>query len=105
MNCAHGTCLVDQMGVPHCVNCSPECKDKEVQGSVCGTDKNTYESICHLRLTSCNIGKAIIKNHNGRCVGKDISFINSNTFLYFYDNVTVMNLNRILVLDEQWFRK
>ncbi|XP_071844897.1 follistatin-A-like [Apostichopus japonicus] len=86
VTCAHGTCLVDQMGVPHCVNCSPECKDKEVQGSVCGTDKNTYESICHLRLTSCNIGKAIIKNHNGRCVGST----NCSSFLCMEGNICSM---------------
>lgn len=69
VDCINGTCLEDETGRPHCVSCSEECSEDEVQESVCGLDGNTYESDCHLRLASCENGYFISKNHSGSCVG------------------------------------
>ncbi|XP_783040.4 follistatin isoform X1 [Strongylocentrotus purpuratus] len=69
VTCPRGRrCVEDQAGRPHCVLCWAVCRYhfRDTQ-YVCGRDQITYESLCHLRLSSCLIGKAVGIAHEGRC--------------------------------------
>lgn len=68
-------CLLDQNLTPHCVNCTQrKCSmgPKVLSGekSVCAMDGQTYPSICHLRETACQRGKAIPISYRGPCKSK-----------------------------------
>nr|XP_054754448.1 follistatin-like isoform X1 [Lytechinus pictus] len=69
VTCPRGRrCVEDQTGRPHCVLCWAVCSypigDLDY---ACGRDQITYESRCHLRLSSCLMGRAVGIAHRGRC--------------------------------------
>ncbi|XP_050074001.1 uncharacterized protein LOC126561736 [Anopheles maculipalpis] len=63
-------CIEDQNAAPHCVSCGgAECRaERSPKSVVCGTDGNTYPSICELKRQACLTGRAIPVAYRGRCV-------------------------------------
>uniref|UniRef100_A0A0B7B2P8 Kazal-like domain-containing protein n=1 Tax=Arion vulgaris TaxID=1028688 RepID=A0A0B7B2P8_9EUPU len=60
-------CVVNMQGLPLCT-----CPNMYVcrgvkKRDVCGTDGQTYESRCHMRIASCNEGAGVRKKHKGAC--------------------------------------
>ncbi|XP_052106195.1 follistatin-like [Mytilus californianus] len=59
-------CMENMQGLPLCTCPNPfVCKGR--RRHVCGKDGNTYESRCHLRVTSCHKSKRIRMAHKGAC--------------------------------------
>uniref|UniRef100_UPI00358E4E22 follistatin-A-like n=1 Tax=Myxine glutinosa TaxID=7769 RepID=UPI00358E4E22 len=72
INCPGPTsCLVDQNGDAHCVECSRRpCArrgDGGGSGALCGANGRTYRNLCHLRRAACRHGHAIPVTHTGPC--------------------------------------
>ncbi|KFB50673.1 AGAP006282-PA-like protein [Anopheles sinensis] len=71
VKCSDGKrCIEDQNATPHCVTCGgAECRsDRSPKSVVCGTDGNTYPSICELKRQACLTGRAIPVAYRGRCI-------------------------------------
>lgn len=67
--CSHGSvCDVSSGHAPRC-RCPHKCDDDGAGGdaAVCGTDGQTYRSLCHLRLHSCRRQQRIRVAHRGHC--------------------------------------
>nr|XP_018901101.1 PREDICTED: agrin-like isoform X3 [Bemisia tabaci] len=64
--CAHGAlCSADERGDARC-HCPAECPEGGGP-SVCGSDGNTYRSLCHLRLAACRTQRSIRVRYSGQC--------------------------------------
>ncbi|BFZ07124.1 hypothetical protein BsWGS_10163 [Bradybaena similaris] len=60
-------CVVNMQGLPLCTCPSMYvCRGVKTR-QVCGTDGQTYESRCHMRIASCNEGASVRKKHRGPC--------------------------------------
>ncbi|KAF7268359.1 hypothetical protein GWI33_018509 [Rhynchophorus ferrugineus] len=53
---------------PRCVTCMVSCRPKYLQGPVCGSNNNTYQTWCHLMQDACTKGYVIETKHSGKCV-------------------------------------
>lgn len=74
VRCEDGkSCLEDQNGRPHCVNCSTKCDSNETptvdhtESYICGVDGVTYQSSCHLKAAVCRKGRTIRTAYYGSC--------------------------------------
>ncbi|XP_071167864.1 follistatin-A-like [Mytilus edulis] len=59
-------CVEDQNGLPHCIICSTDCSLARKE-PVCGNNKQTYDSACHLRAEFCRTGNPIQIAYPGSC--------------------------------------
>lgn len=66
-------CVEDQNGLPHCIICSTDCSLAHKE-PVCGNDKQTYDSGCHLRAEFCRTGNPIQIAYPGPCKGITSSY-------------------------------
>lgn len=63
----YAVCLINvTTNLPHCV-CDTNCNGNIEEYAVCGTDGQTYENNCMLRLASCLQNQRIKVKHNGSC--------------------------------------
>ncbi|XP_044740905.1 agrin-like isoform X2 [Chrysoperla carnea] len=72
LNCHFGAICTDRRGLAIC-ECHSEC-DNETPGAqqvVCGSDGQTYESECQLRLVACRHQRDIVVYAFGPCSGTD----------------------------------
>ncbi|KAG8303779.1 hypothetical protein J6590_002784 [Homalodisca vitripennis] len=61
-------CLLDQNLSPHCVRCSRRCSPGQHPRPVCGIDRRTYHSSCHIRRAACRRGKSIPIAYKDKCI-------------------------------------
>ncbi|XP_053406208.1 follistatin-A-like isoform X2 [Mercenaria mercenaria] len=68
VTCPQGTtCLVSaKSGNPVCMNCAALCV-QTVSVPICGTDKRTYHSYCHMVMSGCKSGVFVSTHHRGPC--------------------------------------
>lgn len=72
LNCHFGAICTDRRGLAIC-ECHSEC-DNETPGAqqtICGSDGQTYESECQLRLVACRHQRDIVVYAFGACSGTD----------------------------------
>lgn len=62
----HMKCLVSANGRPVCMNCASRCLQYE-SITVCGNDRRTYSSYCHMIKAGCNTGRFISTQRRGPC--------------------------------------
>ncbi|CAF0927203.1 unnamed protein product [Rotaria sordida] len=71
INCSYGSkCLISDNGFPICYcpsNCNEYIRTISFNGSVCGSDHQTYETICELNKRSCEIQENLYIAHLGKC--------------------------------------
>ena len=63
-------CMENMQGLPLCT--CPNillCKRRKLR-EVCGKDGTTYQSKCHMRVTTCATGSRIKMRHKGACKGE-----------------------------------
>lgn len=74
-------CMKNVQGLPICACPSSfVCKNHGNRGKseeICGSDGQTYDSKCHLRIASCNAARRIKRKHEGVCTDADVAEINS----------------------------
>lgn len=88
MICLFGAKCQETNGQAQCV-CDQLCDPNEIEppqrmtsyqldrtmtsvGKVCGSDSNTYENECHLKLYSCRIQESIMTLSQGQCKRKSV---------------------------------
>lgn len=59
-------CMENMQGLPLCT-CPNLLICRRRRKPICGSDGNTYNSRCHMRVTSCNMKKRIKVKHKGVC--------------------------------------
>lgn len=59
-------CMENMQGLPLCT-CPNLFICRRSNKQVCGSDGNTYQSRCHMRVSSCTLGKRIRVQHRGTC--------------------------------------
>jgi hypothetical protein len=69
--CSHGSkCLIDENGLPRCY-CPDDCNEYvhriSSEGPICGTDNQTYATICQLNKRACQIQQTLSIAHVGEC--------------------------------------
>ncbi len=71
INCSHGAkCALNNFGIPRCVcpkNCDEYPRTMSSNGSVCGSDHRTYETICELNKKACERQEDLQFVHLGQC--------------------------------------
>ncbi|CAL4082877.1 unnamed protein product, partial [Meganyctiphanes norvegica] len=61
-------CVMDERLVPQCVRCPTVCPEPAPKSRpICGQDGKIYESSCHLKLSQCKQGRAILRSYKGPC--------------------------------------
>jgi len=72
--CSAGkSCIVDQLGLPHCLRCDAVdyCPwDVSDVSPVCGADGLTYAGQCRLLDAACRVGRSIRLAYRGHCQGR-----------------------------------
>ncbi|XP_064651975.1 follistatin-like isoform X2 [Lineus longissimus] len=69
VTCLNGRhCLLDQNHTPHCVPCRLKCPPAQPNQQICGSDGNTYDSLCKVRAAMCLRGKSIAIAYKGPCI-------------------------------------
>ena len=53
--------------VPNVADCPLKCQNGT---KVCGSDGNTYNSMCHLKRANCASNQLITRAHQGKCEKK-----------------------------------
>jgi len=79
--CSHGSkCITDVNGLSQC-NCPDNCNEYistiSSEGRICGSDNQTYETVCELNKKACKTRQNLTAIHIGEC--RMLTFI----FLYF----------------------
>lgn len=69
--CSHGAkCLIDSNDLPRCY-CPDQCDEYDrtisVEGRVCGSDNETYQTLCDLQKRSCQRQETLNVVHVGEC--------------------------------------
>jgi len=69
--CSHGAkCLIDSNDLPRCY-CPDHCDEYDrtifVEGRVCGTDNETYQTLCDLQKRACQRQETLNVVHVGEC--------------------------------------
>jgi hypothetical protein len=71
VSCLNGRyCVLDQNHTPHCVPCRLKCPPAQPNQQICGSDGNTYDSLCKVRAAMCLRGKSIAIAYRGPCIRK-----------------------------------
>lgn len=71
LNCSHGAkCRINDNNLPQCY-CPKDCNEyiRKIasNGSVCGNDHRTYETICDLNKRACERQQNLSVLHLGKC--------------------------------------
>ena len=74
VTCSAGkSCIVDQLGLPHCLRCDvlEYCPwDSADRSPICGADGRTYAGQCRLLEAACSLGRSVRLAYRGRCQGQ-----------------------------------
>ena len=74
VTCSAGkSCIVDQLGLPHCLRCDvlDYCPwDSADRSPICGADGRTYAGQCRLLEAACSLGRSVRLAYRGRCQGQ-----------------------------------
>lgn len=92
VTCSFGAVCRERNRKAHCV-CEDACHsnpeghggnhhDHDADGQVCGSNGQTYESECGMKLFSCRIQEAIFPVFNGPCKGNNNLSLLSLTFIH-----------------------
>ena len=70
-SCSHGAkCIINDNGLLYC-NCPNNCDEYirtiSYDGPICGSDHQTYETICDLNKKECEIQQSLTIAHTGKC--------------------------------------
>jgi hypothetical protein len=70
-SCSHGgKCVINDNGLVRCycpTNCDEYVRTISSDGPVCGSDHQTYQTICELNKKACEIQQNINLSHLGKC--------------------------------------
>jgi hypothetical protein len=70
-SCSHGAkCVINDNGLPNCYcpkNCHEYIHTISSSGPICGSDHQTYETICELNKKACEIQQILTISHLGKC--------------------------------------
>ncbi len=69
--CSHGSkCLIDDNSLPRCYcpdNCREYVRTISSEGRICGSDNQTYETLCDLYKKACQIRQNLTVAYIGEC--------------------------------------
>ena len=71
ITCSDGSkCKMDNNGLPYC-SCPDECNEynygSSSDGPVCGTDNQTYKTVCDLNKKACRTRENLTVAYTGEC--------------------------------------
>lgn len=69
--CSHGSkCITDVNGLPQCHcpdNCNEYVRTISSEGRICGSDNQTYETLCQLNKKACKTRQNLTVAYIGEC--------------------------------------